>query len=40
MKMKQIIQDCISQDKSLSEKVRAYIKENRKLMMMKNLQDF
>jgi hypothetical protein len=40
MRMKDIIRDCISNNKSLSKKVRDYLKENRKLRMMKNFQDF
>jgi hypothetical protein len=40
MRIKDLIRDCISNDKNLADKVRAYLKENRKLMMMKNLQDF
>lgn len=40
MKMKQIIRDCINSDKPLSKRVREYLKENRKLMLMKNFQDY
>jgi len=40
MTMKEIIRDCIENNKDLKDKVRAYIEEGRKLRMMKNLQDF
>lgn len=40
MRIKDLIRDCISNEKNLSDKVRAYLKENRKLALMKNLQDY
>ena len=40
MKIKDIIKDCIASDKPLTDKVRAYLKESRKLRLMKTLQDF
>lgn len=40
MTMKELIKDCISNDKKLSKKVREYLNESRKLRMMKNFQDF